>query len=168
MIWVLLPEAEPLVTSTDLLPGILEMADNPQKYGGAFDFAQERYNPDRQALVLNSVRSRTMEQFHIHLCYKPTKMNPKVIAILDKATLNPTTELKQIPNQDLWCMSVEKGKGPLKDFEKAIHKFLTPGKKNPCRGLAGAAIIQDSKMNTWGCVTGDQHGPLPAFCAGHN
>ncbi|KAM0253073.1 hypothetical protein ACHAQJ_007449 [Trichoderma viride] len=144
------------------------MAKNYKKYGGGFDFAQEKanYNPAKEALALNSVRSRTQEQFHIHVCHRPTTQNPRVIAILDKAKHNPTKELKQIPGHDLYCVTVEKGKGPIKDFAESIHNLLDVPTPPVCRGLAGAAIIQDSYQNTWGCVTGSKDGPLADFCAG--
>ncbi|KAL7788626.1 hypothetical protein V8C37DRAFT_388014 [Trichoderma ceciliae] len=164
MIWVLLPKDEPLVTTTNLLPGILEMTEDYQKYGGGWDFAQERYDPGTQALALNSVRSRTMEQLHIHLCPKPTKQEPKVFDILSKATLNPTHRFVKVQD-DLYCISVENGKGPLKNFAEDIHNFMK--EKKICEGLLGAGIMRDYHNNTWGCITGNWDGPVASFCAGH-
>ncbi|PTB36885.1 uncharacterized protein TrAFT101_007250 [Trichoderma asperellum] len=170
--WILLPQDEPLITNTDLLPGILEMANNPGKYGDAFDFAQRNYDPDKQALALNSVRTRTMEQFHIHVCSKPTTQNPRVIKRLQAAKLNPTKELLPIPklkptDPNLWCKSVASGKGPVTDFVQSIHAlFQKP--KAVCKEIAGAAIVQDFNKNRWGCVTDSKDGPLPDFCSGYH
>lgn len=171
--WIVLPEGkDPLVTTTDLLPGILEMLNNPGKYGGAFDFAQDHYNPKTQALALNSVRSRTMEQFHIHMCPRPAK-GTKVLPRLDKATPASSSNMQFIPktkpdDPNLWCLGV-KGKGPIKNFVQAINAQLQkidPKTKKPliCKGLASAAIIQDSHLNTWGCVSDDPKGPIGNFC----
>ncbi|KAL7922736.1 hypothetical protein ACQKWADRAFT_320674 [Trichoderma austrokoningii] len=175
MVWMYLPGGdEPLITTTDLLPGILEMADHPTIYKDAFNFAQEpkHFDVERKALVLNSVRSRTMEQFHIHVCNRPTAGFPRALARLDTATLNPSKTLVEIPpkNKDdprLWCMGVAQGKGPVTGFVEAIEELLHRGGKNPiCRGRAGAAVIQDNKKRRWGCVTDNREGPLPYFCSG--
>ncbi|KAH6604784.1 hypothetical protein Trco_006491 [Trichoderma cornu-damae] len=164
MIWVLLPKGEHLITTTDLLPGILEMANDASRYEEGWDFAQKNHDPSSQALALNSVRSRTHEQFHIHICPKPTSKDPRAYGILSKAALNPTNKLKAIAGyNDLFCMSVEKGKGPIKGFATAIHDFL--GEKKVCDGLAGAGIIRDAGDNTWACVTSNKDGPLAYFCA---
>ncbi|KAL6906740.1 hypothetical protein GGI43DRAFT_395592 [Trichoderma evansii] len=174
MSWIVLPEGnDPLVTTTDLLPGILEMAHNSGRYGGAFDFAQEKYDPTKQALALNSVRSRTMEQFHIHMCPKPQK-GTKILKRLEKAT--PTSYMKYIPtlnpgDPNLWCLGV-KGKGPIKNFVETIGKELAqlakidPKTQKPfiCEGLASAAIIQDGHLNTWGCISENKDGPIGDFC----
>lgn len=174
MVWVYLPGGnEPLFTTTDRLPGILEMADHPIIYKDAFNFAQDPkyFDPSSRALVLNSVRSRTMEQFHIHKCFRPTTGSPRALARLDKAKANPTKTLEEIlpkgkDDPRLWCMSVTKG--PVTDFVQAIEELLHRGGTDPiCRGLAGAAVIQDNHQRRWGCVTDNQQGPLPYFCAGH-
>lgn len=160
-IWVLTPKGEPLVTTTDLLPGILEMAKDPSRYEEGWDFAQEHYNPREQALALNSVRSRTHEQFHIHICKKPGKTD-RALAILETAKHNPTKHLIEV-GKDLYCMTVEKGNGPVKGFVAAIQEFLKKG--TVCDGLAGAGIIRDSHENLWACVSGNSAGPLAEFCA---
>lgn len=168
MAWVLLPGGtEPLITTTDLLPGILEMADHPTIYRDAFNFAQDpkHFNIDKQSLALNSVRSRTMEQFHIHIC---SRSKPPAVARLNKAKANPTKKLVEIlpkgPNEPrLWCMSV--AKGPITGFVEAIEELLHRGGPNPiCRGVAGAGILQDDNKRRWGCVTDYRDGPLPYFC----
>ncbi|KAK1246954.1 hypothetical protein MKX08_000756 [Trichoderma sp. CBMAI-0020] len=177
MVWVYLPGGdEPLITTSDPLPGILEMANHPTIYKDAFNFAQDpkHFEPDHRALVLNSVRSRTMEQFHIHKCFRPTTGSPRALARLDKAPLNPTKKLIEIlPRKPLepriWCMGVAKNKGPVTDFVEAIEELLHRGGKDPiCPGLAGAAVIQDNNGRRWGCVTDNREGPLPYFCAGHS
>ncbi|EGR44193.1 uncharacterized protein TRIREDRAFT_124259 [Trichoderma reesei QM6a] len=164
-VWFLTPVGEKLVTTTDILPGILEMADNPAKYGESWNFAQKYYDPGSEALALNSVRARTHEQFHIHVCKKPdVKKDAKVLKILDTAKHNTGPTLEQVGNNDLWCRTVTKGNGPVRHFAEAIQAFLATGQL--CKGLAGAAIIRDAHENLWACVTGDQHGPLAQFCAG--
>ncbi|KAL7810566.1 hypothetical protein V8C44DRAFT_358784 [Trichoderma aethiopicum] len=164
-VWFLTPKGEKLVTTTDILPGILEMAKDPAKYGEAWNFAQRYYDPGSEALALNSVRARTHEQFHIHVCKKPdVKKDAKVLKILDTAKHNTGPTLEQIGNNDLWCRTVTKNNGPVRNFAQAIQAFLATGQL--CEGLAGAAIIRDSHENLWACVTGDQHGPLAQFCAG--
>lgn len=176
MVWVYLPGGnEPLITTTDPLPGILEMAEHPTIYKDAFNFAQDpkHFDPNSRALVLNSVRSRTMEQFHIHKCYRPTTGSPRALARLDHAKLNPTKQLQEIlPRKTdeprIWCMGVAKNQGPVTDFVQAIQELLHRGGKDYiCPGLAGAAVLQDNNGRRWGCVTNNRDGPLPYFCSGH-
>lgn len=175
MVWMYLPGGdEPLFTTTDRLAGIVEMAEHPTIYRDAFNFAQEskHFDPAKNALVLNSVRARTMEQFHIHKCFRPTASSPRALARLDKATPNLTKKLVEIlpkkPNEPrLWCMSV--ANGAVTGFVEAIEDlFHRGGKDYVCKGRAGAAVIQDNKQRRWGCVTDNQQGPLPYFCSGHN
>lgn len=177
MVWMYLPGGnEPLITTTDRLAGIEEMADHPTIYKDAFNFAQDpkHFEPDSRALVLNSVRARTMEQFHIHKCFRPTTASPRALARLDKAPPNLTKKLVEIlpkgPKEPrLWCMSVAKGQGAVTGFVEAIEELFHRGGKDPvCKGRAGAAVIQDNNQRRWGCVTDNQQGPLPYFCAGHN
>ncbi|KAL6878570.1 hypothetical protein J3F83DRAFT_723051 [Trichoderma novae-zelandiae] len=162
-VWFLTPKDEKLVTTTDVLPGILEMAKDPAKYEEAWTFAQKHYDPGSEVLALNSVRSRTHEQFHIHVCKRPdVSKDPKVLKILETAPHNTGPTLKRVGNNDIWCRTVASGNGPVRNFVAAIQAFLKT--KTLCEGLVGAAIIRDSHQNLWACVTGDQHGPLAQFC----
>jgi hypothetical protein len=163
MMWFLLDKngekGTPLVTTTDILPGILEMARNPGRYEEGWIFAQRQYTPKNEALALNSQRSRTHEQFHIHLCKKPQH---KVYDILSTASPNPSGQLKPVKgHEDLYCMSTPQA--PLKGFATAIRDALGQYKKI-CKELAGAGLIQDNRGNIWGCLTTDPQGPEPAFC----
>ncbi|KAL7914668.1 hypothetical protein GGI35DRAFT_434960 [Trichoderma velutinum] len=173
-IFVLTNSDERLVTTTDLLPGILEMANNPPRYEVGWKFAQGNFDPKTQALVLNSVRSRTHEQLHIHVCDKPEPADPRVLAILDnipKKDHNLGRQLKQVANhEDLYCRTIEAGSKDMNvyDFVAAIKEVLdnqsldVDGKI--CHGFAGAAIIRDNHLNIWACVSGNRDGPLSRFC----
>ncbi|KAL7894687.1 hypothetical protein HDV64DRAFT_259477 [Trichoderma sp. TUCIM 5745] len=175
MVWVYLPGGnEPLITTTDRLAGIEGMADHPIIYKDAFNFAQDpkHFDPNTNAMVLNSLRARTMEQFHIHKCFRPTTTNPRALARLDHAPPNPAKTLVEIPKQKstdprLWCKSVAKGQGPVTGFVEAITELFHRGGKDPiCKQRAGAGVLQDNNGRRWGCVTDNSAGPLPYFCSG--
>lgn len=171
MIWVLTPKGEKLVTTSDKIAGIKEMVDDHKKYNSGWDFAQDNYLPGTQALALNSLRSRTHEQIHIHVCTKPdSQKDPRALKILSHAALNPTNRLLEVkgtdPDKPLYCMSVEQpkggGVGRIEYFATALHNFFQEGKI--CEGLTGAGIIRDYRNVTWACATGNKDGPLAEFC----
>ncbi|EHK26486.1 uncharacterized protein TRIVIDRAFT_63787 [Trichoderma virens Gv29-8] len=173
-IFVLTNNGEQLITTTDLLPGILE-ARNATRYEPGWRFAQEHYNRANQALALNSVRSRTHEQFHIHVCNRPNSTDPRILDILDNIPKSQHIygkDLKKVGNHDdLYCRTIEKGQTPIVyDFVTAIDAILDDKTLNEvgkiCHGFAGAGIIQDSHGNVWACVTGNREGPLFRFCEG--
>ncbi|KAL7932208.1 hypothetical protein V8C35DRAFT_307687 [Trichoderma chlorosporum] len=166
-VFVLTQGDEQLVTTTDLLPGILEMAKNPDRYEPAWSWAQEQHwDQATQALALNSVRSRTHEQFHIHLCPKPEAPERRILDIVDAIPVKDHihgSELKQVgQNYDLWCRTIENTQKPIvNNFVESIREALP---KVACDKLAGAGIIRDKYHNIWACVTNNTSGPLSYFC----
>ncbi|KAM6482040.1 hypothetical protein HDV62DRAFT_361900 [Trichoderma sp. SZMC 28011] len=176
-VFVLTNNGERLVTTTDLLPGILEMANNPSRYEVGWKFAQGNYDRKTQALALNSVRSRTHEQVHIHVCEKPdvTSKEPRILEILDnipKKDHNYSKHFKQVANHDdLYCRTIEAGYpggDVFYDVLEGIKEVLDNKALNVdgkiCHDFAGAGIIRDSHYNMWACVTGNSKGPLDLFC----
>ncbi|KAK4076377.1 hypothetical protein Trihar35433_2937 [Trichoderma harzianum] len=176
-IFVLTNSDEKLVTTTDLLPGILEMANNPSRYEVGWKFAQGNYDRSTHALALNSVRSRTHEQIHIHVCEKPdvNSKEPRIMEILDKIPKKDHNYSKHLTKvagyDDLYCRTIEAGHPAgdvFYDFLQGIKEVLDDktlnNKYKICHDYAGAGIIRDSYHNMWACVTGNHDGPLARFC----
>ncbi|SPO06930.1 uncharacterized protein DNG_09624 [Cephalotrichum gorgonifer] len=97
-VWVLL-EKDHLVTTTEKLPGILEMKDTHDE---GWIFAQEhRPNPGSDAVWINSVYARQMEQVHIHSCPR----NSQTAAMLAKETIKSDKHLVQLQqDKELYCL----------------------------------------------------------------
>lgn len=160
MIWALLSQGsgDNLVTTTDLLPGILEMAANPTRYDPGWVFAQRQYQPSTQALALNSYRARTQEQLHIHVC----TLNQGTYNTLSSEPLISSGHLEQLTGDpSLYCLTVPGG-GTVNHFASTIQDFLNHN--TVCQELVGAGIMQDKHGNTWACVTTNSAGPIGKFC----
>ncbi|KAK9371920.1 uncharacterized protein V1513DRAFT_453960 [Lipomyces chichibuensis] len=88
-IWMLL-NAGDLITSTQLLPGILQLNNAPDSDGGwrlgqqVFQQGHpgQTYNRERGSLAMNSVATRSEEQVHIHVCDNPaSKIRDKLSSL---------------------------------------------------------------------------------------
>lgn len=161
-IWALLETtgtAHNLITTTEHVPGILELSNAPQRYDAGWVFAQEHYNPQREALALNSFRARTHEQIHIHVCPR----NSNLPGILSKETPNFSNRFVPLLNDpQVHCITVLSST-VLRNFATNIVSFLST--TSECPKLVGAGIIQDSQgVYTWGCVTINSAGPLAKLC----
>lgn len=146
-----------LITTNELSTGILDMEKTQIKFNKGWIFAQTEYNPVTQALALNSYRVRTQEQIHIHLCNRSTTF-PGALSLETPNFSNTLRPLVQDPSTS--CVTVPPT-GMLRTFANNIADFL---RKSSCKELVGAGIIQDTKGNTWGCVTTISGGPLGVFC----
>ncbi|KAH6893009.1 hypothetical protein B0T10DRAFT_604280 [Thelonectria olida] len=157
-VWVHLiggPTVEPLITTTELIPGILEMSHRKRDEG--WYFAHTRWLPDHQALALNSVRVRKQEQVHIHMCHRNATTSRELTG-LDAAQY---PSLRPLPHdEEMWCLATS---GTLNRFATTVNDFLGSHKKI-CPQRVGAGVIQDGNGNTWGCVTTNTAGPISRFC----
>lgn len=154
-VWVLL-ETDNLVTTTEKLPGILEMKDSHDQ---GWIFAQEhRPNPATEAVWLNSVYARDMEQVHIHRCTR----NLQTATLLSQETIRSDKHLVQLKNDnELYCLGVSSSV-TIKGFSAALVEFL----KSPpvCKDLVGAGILYDTAGRTWACASTTHQGPKGKFC----
>lgn len=159
-VWVSL-ENDNLITTTELLPGILEMGTS---HDAGWVFAQGQYKPGYMSLWLNSVRARDQEQVHIHIC---DTRNVHTTNVLSDETIQSSSHLVQLKNDpELYCLGVDHSV-TITGFSTALAAFLAhPPSANPpiCRELVGAGILQDHKFRTWACASTDQAGPKGKFC----
>lgn len=157
-VWALLPGHDNLTTTNKLISGILDLSTKENRAFGdrGWMFAQENYNPKKDALLLNSWRARTHEQVHIHRC----AVNETTRDMLSKEDPVRVYHLSQTKGDpDLWCIADRKG-GPIMEFASNISLFLTAGYQGVCPQLVGAGILRDKKKRTWACATTNSAGPL--------
>lgn len=159
-VWALLetpPQDDNLITTTEFLPGILQMGSTHDE---AWIFSQANYNPSSKALAINPVTVRTMEQVHVHVCNRNTTTG----GMLAKETIKSSSNLVQLAgNKELYCRWVAHG-ATVKGFSGDIANFLANLPKGVCRDMVGAAIIQDNNGRVWACATTNRHGPLATVC----
>ncbi|ODA83072.1 hypothetical protein RJ55_01581 [Drechmeria coniospora] len=157
-IWVLLPAKaphDPLITTTERLPGILEMGHG---HDHGWIYAQEKYNSKTESLWLNSVRARDMEQVHVHMC----KRNENTAKILSHENIVSSSHLVQLKNDtELYCLGVDHNV-TITGFSGALSSFLA--KPPVCKELIGAGILHDHKNRTWACASTTHMGPKGKFC----
>ena len=153
------PTEHDLITTNNLIPGI-EKLSGPHGDNG-WVYAQQEYTEKQQALVLNSYRSRTHEQVHIHLCPR----NNITYWLLGNETAVNTSSVQQLTrDKQLYCFTLVDGSMATK-FASTVQSFLSKPLPGVCDvKLVGAAIQKDSRNRTWGCVTSNSDGPLAKFC----
>ncbi|KAG9249816.1 uncharacterized protein F5Z01DRAFT_668153 [Emericellopsis atlantica] len=162
-VWVLLKnsgQGHDLVTTTELLPGIEKMGPGHDQ---GWQFAQKESTPKSQAVFLNSVRARDMEQVHIHLC----NSNQATAKMLSQEKIKSSTQLKQLDgDKNLYCLGVDHAVR-ITGFAGIIANFMAnlPSTiSKPCKELVGAGIIQDTTGRTWACASTNSGGPQDKFC----
>lgn len=161
-VWALLetpPNDDNLVTTTALLPGIRQMGHDAAHDQG-WIFAQSKYSRASQALAMNPVIVRTMEQVHIHLC----RRNKAMGSLLAKESIKSSSTLVQLTaDKEMYCLGVDHSVS-IKGFSGLVADFLANPPPNVCKDMVGAAIIQDDKQRTWACATTNRQGPLGKVC----
>lgn len=176
-IWVLL-EKHDLITTTQKLPGILELHLAPEPNRG-WQLGQDTlnnpptgapYTRTTGALAMNSLATRTEEQIHIHVC---NNQNSKLRTLLSKqtrtdyATLTPVTLDATFPaGSSMWCQ-VAKSANTNIDVAASIFAYLgkIPDYAASCEKFdVGAGLINDSHGYSWACVTTGTRGAEDLFC----
>ncbi|KAH6684990.1 hypothetical protein F5X68DRAFT_233423 [Plectosphaerella plurivora] len=164
------PKEHDLITSTSMIPGILDMTGAPSPYfERGWVYGQKQWKAGTEALAMNPWVVRTMEQVHIHICNLNTTLrsvlsqqNPKAgqttLAPLDTTVHN---------YQSLWCMASKKDQVVDNLVQLLADRISVEGKKKGgvCPELFGAGMMMDDQKRTWACATTERHGPLGLFCA---
>jgi len=161
------PTEHDLISSTSIIPGILDMTAKPSPYfERAWVYAQERWDPSSQALAMNPWLVRTMEQVHIHLC----PLKPNLRDALTKEVFKSDKHLVKLDNtkfNSLWCIGAKKGK-VIENFVALLSEMIAQekakGKAGICPEMIGAGMMMDNDQRTWACATTERHGPLGFFC----
>lgn len=165
------PPEHDLISSTSIIPGILDMTSTVQgtparKYmERGWTYAQERWDPSKQALAMNPWLVRTMEQVHIHLC----DFNTDLRDALKKETFQSEHQLVKLANQkwdSLWCVGLKKGL-VRENVVDLLADMIKKQKGNICPQVVGAGMMMDDDQRLWACATTDRHGPLGFFCKPH-
>ncbi|UNI21855.1 hypothetical protein JDV02_007806 [Purpureocillium takamizusanense] len=152
---------DPLITTTEFLPGILQMRGSHER---GWTYAQEHYKPQSQAVFLNSARARKMEHVHIHVCRSRNAQTAKNLA--DEHIQSSTSLIKTVKEPELYCLGVNHSV-TITNFAGALSNWLAklPVETPPiCKDLVGAGILQDTHGRTWACASKHRKGPQDMFC----
>lgn len=163
-IWVLLsqPGASENLTTTNLrVSGILDTYEKPKFFDAGWAFSQSVYKAQDQALAMNSVRVRTHEQIHTHICRRNDDLYDKLASEHIK-NFNSVNMTRLESDPELYCVAVQNG-GIVQDFSSALGRFFE-AHPHTCKERIGAGILQDKYKNTWACATNSSSGPLGKFC----
>lgn len=173
--WVVLTNGD-LITSTLLIPGILQLATAADPDGG-FRLGQntlrnghagQQYSRATGTLAMNSVITRSEEQIHIHLCNHP---NSGVRGILNGLTRDNYRILKSVDisslgksNAGMWCR-VSPNKGEDVNVARDVLDFLGRVANTCAQDLVGAGVVTDVNDYSWSCVTTNQRAAETLFCS---
>lgn len=156
-VWIHLPvTSDPLITTNQYMPGIEDMT---AKDDGAWSFAQKQFNSGSNALALNSFRSRTQEQIHIHICNR----NKATYNLLSNARRENYKDFGSLdPKLEMICRVNDQKNQDISGFAGDIANR----KKWPtgCPFLVGAGIMRDKNNYAWACFTYNSRGPLELLC----
>lgn len=154
-----------LYTTTEVIPGILEMAAPPYDFHNeGWLFAQDEWTKD-EALAMNPWIVRTEEQVHIHLC-EAQGLTKAVLTKEDIASEKHLVKLKAPGSpqfQSLYCMGRKNTNDKIDNFMEALNEFRNEH-KDVCPQEIGAGMMRDNNGRPWACATTSYHGPLPYFC----
>lgn len=161
-----------LITTTELIPGILQLKNTPDIDGG-FRLGQRTINDhqerDSKALAMNSVSTRSEEQIHIHLC----DSSDDIRGILDQ--LNPAAyttsqpvDLSGLhkPNAAMRCR-VSPTAGEDVNMGRDVVAWLNQyqGSSDCAQYNVGAAVMTDSNDFSWACVITGHRAAESLFCS---
>ncbi|KAK9242115.1 hypothetical protein V1506DRAFT_548545 [Lipomyces tetrasporus] len=168
-VWMLL-NARDLITTTQQLPGILQL-NNARDPDGGWRLGQQTYNRARGSLAMNSVATRSEEQVHIHVCDIPaSKIRDKLSSLWrgNYATVQsvPLTTAEGFkPGSEMSCR-VSPNNGAVIDMARDIDRYLgslvTP--QSCAAYYVGAGVITDANDYTWACVTTGTRSAEELFC----
>lgn len=174
-IWALL-EDHMLITTTQKLPGILELHLAPEPNRG-WQLGQDTlrnppqgatYTRATGALAMNSVATRTEEQIHIHVCENQSSIVRRELSMLTRSSYTTLTNvpIAGIPANSLKCQ-VAPFSGMNVNVATAIFDELNgiPNYAASCdKFLVGAGLITDIHDYTWVCVTTSTRAAEELFC----
>lgn len=156
-VWIV-NAAHDLMTTTYLVPGILQLDEIPNYWVG-FNLGQNTVrNSYKNAgtLALNSVASRTEEQIHIHLCNNGNSNVRGILNGLDHAkykTLTPVDLAKVKPGSAMECR-VASGSGTNIDQGMDIINYVKNlGFSDCARYHVGSGYMVDKNGFAWSCIT---------------
>ncbi|KAJ5726642.1 uncharacterized protein N7483_007999 [Penicillium malachiteum] len=154
--------AHDLMTTTYLIPGILQLHQIPDYWVG-FNLAQNtvrKSGANAGTLAINSVTSRTEEQIHIHLCSNGNQNVRNVLNGLDPANYKAlaTVDLsKAMPGSAMQCRiasqkdaNIDQG-GDILSYLQKLDKDQGPD--NCAQYHVGSGYMVDKNGFSWSCIT---------------
>lgn len=173
-IWMLL-NSQTLITTTKLVPGILEL-DQVTDSDGGFRLGQEVLRQSKTfsrasgALALNSVATRNQEQIHIHVCDNPTSKLRSVLSTLkrtDYSALSSIT-LPNFPSGSAMSCRISPTQDAIIDVARDINNYLqhtvAKAPQSCDQYYVGAGVITDQHDYSWSCVTTGTTSAEDLFC----
>lgn len=170
--WVVLGGGD-LITTTDLIPGILQLSSAADVDGG-FRLGQDTLNNrgirGTGTLAINSVSTRSEEQIHIHVCDHP---GSAVRGILDelrrddyKTTSSVDLSALPEPSAAMSCRA-SPNRGEDINMGRDIVDWLTQyaGTTTCAQYDVGAGVIVDSNDHSWACITTGHRASERLFCS---
>jgi hypothetical protein len=162
------PKEHDLITSTSMIPGILDMTGAPSPYfERGWVYGQKQWKAGNQSLAMNPWVVRTMEQVHIHIC----ELNTDLRDVFNQQTLKTDKRLVPLDTKvqkyrSLFCIGVKKDEVIDNFVALLAEKIRYEGTKkgSVCPELFGAGMMMDDQRRTWACATTERHGPLGLFC----
>jgi len=159
----MLLSANDLITTTQLLPGILELsqAHNPE---AGWTLGQDTYKRDQQGLAINSVQSRSEEQIHIHVC--PIGTTAQTLRdTLSHRKYSDYVTLADVPTvPDVQCRVAPQRGIPISGVAQTIKDFLAKPSVAACDSYVGAGVITDNNDYTWMCISTARGAAEYVFC----
>ncbi|KFY76465.1 hypothetical protein V499_03887 [Pseudogymnoascus sp. VKM F-103] len=175
-IWMLL-NSRTLITTTQLVPGILEL-DQVKDSDGGFRLGQQvlqqnlKFSRVYGALALNSVYTRNEEQIHIHLCDVQMSKLRDLLSSLKRSDYNtlssvtlPTTDFKH--GSAMSCR-IASAPGTIIDVARDLNHYLqstvAKAPQSCDQYYVGAGVITDWYDHSWACVTTGTRSAEELFC----
>ncbi|KGO45169.1 hypothetical protein PEX1_000080 [Penicillium expansum] len=169
--WVVLGGGD-LITTTDLIPGILQL-NSAADVDGGFRLGQDTLNNrgirDTGTLAINSVSTRSEEQIHIHVCNNPGSTVRGILDKLHRDSFNTTSsvDLSALPKPSA-AMSCRASHNRGEDINigRDIVNWLTQyaGTTTCAQYDVGAGVIVDSNGYAWACITTGHRAAENLFC----
>ncbi|KAJ5793747.1 hypothetical protein N7457_000346 [Penicillium paradoxum] len=172
--WVVLATGD-LITTTQLIPGILQLGSAVDVDGG-FRLGQNtlrnRSIRDTGTLAMNSVSARSEDQIHIHICDKQSIPLRGIIDNLDPNKYKTTTSVDLSnyprPNAAMSCrVSPNKGEDVNvgRDIVTWLQQYTSQTTKDSCAQYdVGAGVITDKNGFSWACITTGPRAAESLFC----
>jgi hypothetical protein len=159
----MLLSANDLITTTQLLPGILELSQAHDPEGG-WTLGQDTYNRGQQGLAINSVQSRSEEQIHIHVCPFGTT-SQGLRDTLSHQKYSNYVSLADVPGfSNLQCRVAPQRGIPITDVARSIKDFIAKPPSTECDYYVGAGVLTDNNDFTWMCISTARGAAEFVFC----
>ncbi|KAJ5382973.1 hypothetical protein N7517_000884 [Penicillium concentricum] len=172
-VWMVTSRGD-LITTTQLLPGILQLHTAPDADGG-FQLGQktlrsghpeQEYNRANGTLAINSALTRSEEQIHIHLCQNPASSTRDLLSGLNRSDYKVLKWVQFPPGfksgSAMYCR-VSPSPGGEVDVATDILRVLQTTMACDIYNVGGG-VVTDRHDYSWSCVTSGSRSAEEIFC----